>query len=115
MSAGHSYHAEPTELRINNAQAYDVAIVGGGLVGSALALALKNTGIKTVLFEQKHELPFSQDTLNNSRAIALSCTSVQILKTLGLWAGLGEQSTPLVSVHVSEHQSWGRIQFESKP
>jgi len=67
-----------------------------------------------VLFEQKHELPFSQDTLNNSRAIALSCTSVQILKTLGLWAGLGEQSTPLVSVHVSEHQSWGRIQFESK-
>lgn len=81
--------------------AYDVVIVGGGLVGMSLALALKNISWRVALIEAvtpKSSTPPSFD----DRGLALSMATQRILSTLGLWENLQSRATPIKSIHVSE-------------
>ncbi|MFM7471693.1 MAG: FAD-dependent hydroxylase [Nodosilinea sp.] len=62
----------------------DVVIVGGGIVGLTLALALSNGGLEVVVIEaQSRAAAASRD-----RAYALSLTSANIFKGLGLWSAV---------------------------
>jgi len=83
---------------------YDIAIVGGGMVGISLAIALgqMTPAPRVVLIEAqdyaKH-LPPSFD----SRTIALSYSSRQIFDALNLWQPLVEQGiTPIKTIHISD-------------
>jgi len=96
---------------------YDIAIVGGGLVGVTLALALRKTPLRVALFDQSpvnhSPVPvLMPETFIKSRALALSQTSKQILQTLGLWQGLSHM-TPIRKIHVSERHCWGMTQIHS--
>lgn len=83
---------------------YDIAIVGGGMVGISLAIALgrMTPAPRVVLIEaqdySKH-LPPSFD----SRTIALSYSSRQIFDALQLWQDLVSQGvTPIQTIHISD-------------
>lgn len=83
---------------------YDIAIVGGGMVGISLAIALgrMTPAPRVVLIEAqdyaKH-LPPSFD----SRTIALSYSSRQIFDALNLWQPLVAQGiTPIKTIHISD-------------
>ena len=68
-------------------QDYDVLIVGAGVVGSSLALALSHLPLRIALIEQipfRFEPPLSLD----SKPIALNVASMRILQTLALWLAL---------------------------
>lgn len=62
----------------------DVVIVGGGLVGSAFACALADTGLRAALVEQK-PLTGEPGPEWDSRVYAISPGSVRFLETLGVW------------------------------
>ena len=62
----------------------DVMIVGGGLVGSALAHALAQTKLSTVVVEAREPSQLGQQSFD-SRATALANGSQRILKALCLW------------------------------
>ena len=65
-------------------QNVDVAIVGGGMVGSTLAIALDALALKVAVIDphlQNSELAPGFD----ARAIALSWGSMRIFNTLNLW------------------------------
>ncbi|WP_137937280.1 FAD-dependent monooxygenase [Chitinivorax sp. B] len=79
----------------------DVAIVGGGPVGAALALSLQGQGLIVGVFEARASLP-SQDP----RALALSWGSVQTLQGLDVWHPI-PQATAIETVHVSQRQGFG--------
>lgn len=81
----------------------DIVIIGGGPVGAALVLALKDSGISVLILEAR-EGPAS---LNDQRAIALSHGSRLILQRLGVWQSLGAV-TPIHAIHVSSRGSFGR-------
>lgn len=77
----------------------DIAIVGGGLSGSALALALAGLGLSvTVLDRQSHAT--LRDTSFDGRAYAIALTGVRMLQTLGVWPG--DQAQPILDIKVSE-------------
>ena len=40
---------------------FDIVIIGGGLVGASLALALKNSGLKIALVESRSPAPLPDD------------------------------------------------------
>ena len=85
------------------ADRYDIAIIGGGPVGMALALALRDTGISSVLLEARGVPEKDEDP----RPLALSHGSYLILKRLGVWDKLSNQ-TPITQIHISNRGSLGQ-------
>jgi 2-octaprenyl-6-methoxyphenol hydroxylase len=81
----------------------DIAIIGGGPVGTALALALRNSGLRINLFEAQQ----SATSKHDPRALALSYGSRLLLSRLGVWQTLTQIST-IKSIHISQKNSFGR-------
>jgi len=88
-------------------ESVDVLIVGGGLTGASLMLALSSLGIKTKLIETKSYTTHIVDDFD-SRSLALSKSSVAILKMLQVWPLLQEHATPIEKIQVSERSRFGR-------
>lgn len=86
---------------------YDIAIIGGGLVGAGLAVALRQSGLSVVLIDARR--PSAQD----SRLFALSYGSCQFLQDLGLWSRLQDQATALLQVHVSRKHRFGALRLHA--
>jgi len=87
---------------------YDVAIIGGGLVGASLACALAPLGLKIALIEAVAFRAASQPSYDD-RTLALSASSCGILKGLGIWPSLESNTTPIREIQVREHQRPGRV------
>lgn len=90
----------------------DVAIVGGGLVGASLALALRTSGLDGALVEANggaRALPAATD----ERVTALSLSSQRILDGLGLWSALSTQVRPIRHIHVSSAGHWGVTRIDA--
>ncbi|MFA6040988.1 MAG: FAD-dependent oxidoreductase, partial [Methylophilus sp.] len=81
-----------------------VVIVGGGPVGSTLALALAQKGVKTTLLEARTKGAAYPD----GRALALSYGTKVILERLGIWDKLASKITAINTIHISQKGSLGR-------
>jgi len=66
-------------------QPTDVAIVGGGMVGGALALGLAQHGFTVTVVEQSPPPEFDPASDPDVRVSALSTASVSLLRGLGVW------------------------------
>lgn len=82
---------------------YDIAIIGGGPVGAALALALRDSKLKVCVLESRAAL----STGNEARALALSYGSRMVLTRCGIWETLPDVSS-ICTIHISQKQSFGR-------
>jgi 2-octaprenyl-6-methoxyphenol hydroxylase len=80
---------------------YDVAIVGGGMVGASLALALSVTRLRTLVIEAVAPGSQTQPSFDD-RATALGNGARRILETLGVWNAIAPFAAPIREVHVSE-------------
>ena len=87
--------ASATNSAANNST--DIAIVGGGPVGAALALALHGSGLSVTVLEAREA---SVAAARDPRPIALSQGSRMLLERLDAWQGLAP--TPIINVHVSQ-------------
>ena len=91
-----------------HSQDYDIAIIGGGLVGASLACALSPLGLKTVLVEAVAFRASSQPSYDD-RTLALSASTCTILQGLGIWPGVAANATPIREIHVRELNRPGRV------
>ncbi|MGB1272034.1 MAG: FAD-dependent monooxygenase [Endozoicomonas sp.] len=90
---------------------YEVLIVGGGMVGAAIATALGSQGIKVAVFDRVKPEPLAADNLPDLRVSALSYASEQILRQLGAWTSMSQmRMTPYCRMAVWEKLShpWGK-------
>jgi len=87
---------------------YDVAIIGGGLVGASLACALAPFGLKVALIEAVAFRAASQPSYDD-RTLALSASSCGILQGLGIWGSLESNTTAIREIQVREYQRPGRV------
>jgi len=90
---------------------YDVAIIGGGLVGASLACALEPLGLKVALIEAVAFRAASQPSYDD-RTLALSASSCRILEGLGVWPSLQSNATPIREIQVREYERPGRVVLE---
>jgi 2-octaprenyl-3-methyl-6-methoxy-1,4-benzoquinol hydroxylase len=67
---------------------FDVVIVGGGMVGSAVACSLGNSSLKVAVIESTLPQAFSAEQAHDLRVSALSIASKNILDTVGAWDGI---------------------------
>jgi 2-octaprenyl-6-methoxyphenol hydroxylase len=84
----------------------DIAIVGGGLVGASLALALAGSRHRIALIESVRPEADEQPSFDE-RTTALGNGSRRILQTLGAWAQLAPQAGLIRDIHISDAGRFG--------
>lgn len=89
----------------------DIIIVGGGLNGPALALAMAQNGHSvTVIDALSSEVLRSPDF--DGRAYALALTSQQLLRAIGVWELVAPLAQPMLEIKVTDgHAGYGPSPF----
>lgn len=87
-----------------------LVIVGGGLVGAALALALERRGLAVQLVEPQPP----SDARVDPRTVALSPASIDLLRTLGAWTDELPGACAYRAMDVWDAGGTGRIRFEAE-
>jgi 2-octaprenyl-6-methoxyphenol hydroxylase len=82
----------------------DVAIVGAGLVGSTLALALGGAGFRVALIDREPPGVQTADAYDG-RASAIALGSKRVLASLGVWDRLAPDAGPILDIRVSDGPS----------
>lgn len=85
---------------------FDVLIVGGGMVGASLAVALKPLKLKVGLIEA-FNFGVAEQPSYDDRSIALSYGSSRIYQGMGLWGKLREGVESIQHIHVSDRGHFG--------
>jgi 2-octaprenylphenol hydroxylase len=93
---------------------YDVIIVGGGMVGAALACALGDLGFRVAVVEAREPLAeWSADAVD-ARTSALTRASENILRNLGVWDRMvAMRVSAYREMHVWDEAGFGEIHFDS--
>lgn len=94
----------------------DLLIVGAGMVGSALALALQGSGLNIVVVDggPLSIKPFDSQAMFEPRVSALSTASQRILQRLGAWEGIaGRRTSPYGDMQVWDGSGTGQIHFSA--
>ena len=79
----------------------DILIVGGGLNGPALALALAQAGFSVVIVDAR--APGVRAGAGfDGRAYALSVASKRLLEAVGVWPGLADKAQPILQIKASD-------------
>ncbi|HVW69728.1 MAG TPA: 2-octaprenyl-6-methoxyphenyl hydroxylase [Steroidobacteraceae bacterium] len=84
----------------------DVAIVGGGMVGASLALALRGLGTRVLLIEGVAPGAAAQPSFDD-RTTALGNASRRIFDALGVWPDIAPQAAAIRTIHVSDAGRFG--------
>jgi 2-octaprenyl-6-methoxyphenol hydroxylase len=79
----------------------DILIVGGGLNGPVLALALARSGLTSTVIDAQ-PAPTLEAEGFDGRSYALALASVRLLRRLGLWEGLADSAQPMLEIKVSD-------------
>ena len=99
-------HLQPVDSQPKQLD-YDVAIVGGGIVGLTLACALKNSGLKVALIEAKQE----SAAVSRGQAYHVNLLSSQIFDGIGVWQQMQPNVNPIEQIRLSDGNYPGVVQF----
>lgn len=94
----------------------EVIIVGAGMVGSALAAALKHSGLDVLLLDGGELQPaaFTPADAFEPRVSALSAASQNVLVNLGAWDGIiARRASPYRHMQVWDGSGTGQIHFSA--
>lgn len=91
------------------AERLDIVIAGGGPVGAAFALGLRDSGFTVMLLEARGP----GAALDDRRRIALSHGSRLILERLGVWSALATAAIPIHRISISQQHSFGRTELSA--
>ena len=94
------------------ADCFDVAIVGGGMVGAALGVALAPLDLRIALIESIPHASAAQPSFDE-RTTALSNGSRRILETLSVWQEVSSVATPIRKIHVSDQGHFGFARIDA--
>lgn len=95
-----------------SSQAYDIAIVGGGMVGLSTAIGLAQANLNVVVIDAGHTEAVSGEP--RLRVSAINKASQRLLENLGAWAYLEtSRATPYQKMAVWDKDGFGKIAFDA--
>ncbi|HSH57000.1 MAG TPA: 2-octaprenyl-6-methoxyphenyl hydroxylase [Halomonas sp.] len=109
------------EVTLPAAEAVDIAIVGGGLVGASLACALlpliERHGLSVAVIEASPILDLAAAPWQPSfdaRASAISLGTSLHFTEMGVWPAMAEEATAIRRIHVSERGHFGATRLDAR-
>jgi 2-octaprenyl-6-methoxyphenol hydroxylase len=90
-----------------------VLIVGGGLVGASLAIALDAAGVAATLVEAAAPRADAQPSYDE-RNLALARATVNGLDAIGVWRHAAPRATPIRHIHVSRAGEFGSARIDAE-
>lgn len=96
------------DVQSNHRFDYDIAIVGGGIVGTTLAAALKPSGLSVVVIEAQ---PRSV-AVTKGQAYAIHLSSSHIYEGIGVWDKIAPQVEYFSQVHLSDGDCPSVVKFK---
>lgn len=95
-------------------QSWDVAIVGGGMVGAALASGLAKQGFSVAVLERQAPPEFNAEAPPDVRISAISAASVALLRELDVWSKVeAMRSAPYRKLETWEWQT-AQVSFNAQ-
>ena len=100
---------------------YDIAIIGGGMVGASLAVSLLQAARKhslSIAVFEAHPIP--EPTAEafqpsyDARSTALSFGTRKLLEQMGVWEALSAQVSPIEKIKVSDRGHFGAVRLDAK-
>lgn len=96
-------------------QNVDVAIVGGGMVGLAVACGLQGSGLRVAVLEQNPPQPLPESAPPALRVSAINAASEKLLTRLGVWSSIvANRASCYHGMEVWDKDSFGRIAFDDR-
>ncbi|MGF6494520.1 2-octaprenyl-6-methoxyphenol hydroxylase [Luteibacter sp. 621] len=89
-----------------------ILIVGGGLVGASLAIALDTAGIPAMLVEAAAPRVGDQPSYDE-RNLALARATVNGLAAIGVWDLARQRATPITHIHTSRAGDFGSVRMDA--
>jgi 2-octaprenyl-6-methoxyphenol hydroxylase len=90
----------------------NILIIGGGLVGASLAIALDAAGRQVTLVEAAAPRVGAQPSYDE-RNLALARATVNGLGAIGVWPLVAAQATPIRHIHVSRAGEFGSARLDA--
>jgi 2-octaprenyl-6-methoxyphenol hydroxylase len=105
-------HSNPEPMMSNIATGspqldYDLAIVGGGIIGNTLAVALQNSGLRVVSIESESQ----SVSIVKNRAYVIAMLSGRIFEGLGIWKQVLPQITQFSQIQISDADYAGVVKM----
>lgn len=82
----------------------DVIILGGGLNGASMALALANGGIKSVVIDYADPKAILSANYDG-RTCAIAAASKSVLEVIGAWEKMADDAEPILDIRIADGQS----------
>ena len=79
----------------------DILVIGGGLAGPLIALAMARSGHSVTVIDAQPE-KVRRNAAFNGRSYAVALTSCRLLEGLGLWDTLQDGAQPILEIKVSD-------------
>jgi 2-octaprenyl-6-methoxyphenol hydroxylase len=89
----------------------DVIILGGGLVGLALASALDSAGLRSIVVDPA-DPDTRKDAAFDGRTTAVSSSSMRMFRQIGVLDHLSEPGCPIAAIRVADGLAPGALTFE---
>lgn len=91
---------------------HDVVIVGGGLVGASLAIALARDGARDVALVEAAP-PTAMPAVFDQRNLSFAAATVNALGALGVMQKLQAPTGAIRRIHISRQGDFGRVRLEA--
>jgi 2-octaprenyl-6-methoxyphenol hydroxylase len=101
-------HTKSNAYKLISTERCDVLVVGAGMVGSTMAVALAGAGLSVVLIDGQDPERALQETFDG-RSSAIARGSQQALAGLGLWPAMAGGAEAILDIRVSD----GRVGAEA--
>jgi 2-octaprenyl-3-methyl-6-methoxy-1,4-benzoquinol hydroxylase/2-octaprenylphenol hydroxylase len=100
---------------MNRRGVHDVAVVGAGMVGAALALRLADAGFDVALIEAREPPPWNAQDDVDLRVVALAPSSVEFLDRVGAWPTMASlRACAYTRMHVWDATAPGELTFDAR-
>jgi len=92
---------------------YDITVIGCGLTGLSISLALSSLGFKIAIVDPK-PLDLGKRNHHDNRTTALSSGSVDFYKKINVWESIKNNACPIKKILVEENSSSLQSSFNSE-